>query len=165
MAGNELLKMKRHAVADGLCAQYTKRWDEASGLEDMVAMATDANGMDFMARSFAFGWGMSPDYTVATFGPYINGARVFQHEGYTGEIWCGVPRARIEQRATTTLVACCDEAEVTVKKYRVCHLLVSGAGTVRIKCDGRAYIRVYGDAEVDVTGGGAWAMKRITTDD
>lgn len=143
--GDDLLSMKRYALAHGLCGRYAGLWDNASSPKDLVDMASDANGMSFMAEGFADGWCPPEEYVVRNFGDFINGAYVSRHKGYTGEIWCGERSGRyVDASAASVLVAHCDMTLV-VPARKVCAVYVSGVSDVLVDCDGTAFVKVYGD--------------------
>lgn len=70
---NELLTLKRNALRLGLCGEYKGKWDSAASKRELVNMALDSNGIEFMADSIAFGWGLSKDYLLKEFGEFANG--------------------------------------------------------------------------------------------
>jgi len=52
---NELLTLKHNALRLGLCGEYKGKWDSAASKRELVNMALDSNGIEFMADSIAFG--------------------------------------------------------------------------------------------------------------
>lgn len=139
---NELLTLKRNAVLLGLCDRYKTEWNEAKDKKDLVDMALDANGVEFMAKSVAEGWGLSKDYILDNFGDYVNGSYVRDKGGYTSEIYVGYG-GDILQRATLNLLVGCDTS-VLVPEGSMCKIYVCGMSDVRIKCVGKCYVYVYG---------------------
>ena len=139
---NELLTLKRNAVMLGLCGKYKAEWDEAKGKKDLVDMALDANGVEFMAKSVAEGWGLSKDYILDNFGDYVNGKYVRDKDGYTSEIYVGYG-GDILQRATLNLFVRCNTS-ILVPEGSVCKIYVCGVSNVRINCAGKCYVYVYG---------------------
>ena len=160
---NELLNMKRYALAHGLCGVYTDAWDKVESIKGLVDLASDANGMPFMAEGVAFGWCPSEQYIKRVFADYINGSYISKHKGYTGEIWYGERSEKTFMvRTTSVLVAFCD-VSIIVPKGVVCRIHVAGKGEVSVKCEGVAYIDVYGsDAELFVSGSGKTRVSHIT---
>ena len=53
---NELLTLKRNAIRLGLCGEYKWKWDYAASKRELVNMARDSNGIEFMDDYIAFGW-------------------------------------------------------------------------------------------------------------
>lgn len=91
---NNLLDFKRNAIMLGLCAEYKEEWDSCRTKEDLVKLATDSNGIAFLADSFSFGWGVSVDYLLKEFKDYISDwteNKPIRHSknglGYTSEIY------------------------------------------------------------------------------
>ena len=161
--GNELLRMKRYALAHGLCGAYTDMWDGAESVKALVDMASDANGLKFMAEGAASGWGLPEEYVRGVFAGYINGSYISKHKGYTSEIWYGErSHGTFTVRTTSVLVAFCD-VSIIVPKRVVCRIHVAGRGEVSVRCEGVAYIDVYGgDAELSVSGSGKAKVSHIT---
>ena len=139
---NELLTLKRNAVMLGLCDRYKAEWDEAKDKKDLVDLALDANGVEFMAKSVAEGWGVSKDYILDNFGDYVNGKYVREKGGYTSELYVGYGGDNL-QRATLNLFVGCDTS-ILVPEGSVCKIYVCGRSNVRLKCAGKCYVYMYG---------------------
>jgi len=141
---NELLEYKCNAKRLGICEPYLKRWNEATSKEDLMNIALDINGVDFLAISTAEGWGLPVDYIKQNFGNYINGKWQRQGRGYTSELYVGY-KASITQRSTITLLIGCN-CKFYTPKYHVCSLFVSGKSHVTVCGRGKCTVTTYGDA-------------------
>ena len=86
---NELLTLKRNALRLGLCGEYKGKWDSAASKRELINMALDSNGIEFMADSIAFGWGLSKEYLLKEFGEFANGFYQCNEHGYTSEMYIG----------------------------------------------------------------------------
>lgn len=139
---NELLTLKRNAVMLGLCDEYKAEWNEAKDKKNLVDMALDANGVEFMAKSVAEGWGLSKDYILGNFGDYVNEGYVRDKGGYTSKLYVDYG-GDIFQPATLNLLIGCNTS-VLVPEYSVCKIYVCGMSNVRINCAGKCYVYVYG---------------------
>ncbi len=149
-----LITFKRNAERLGLCAEYKGYWDGARDKRDLMDMALDANGVEFLCESVTDGWGVTPEYIRDNFGGYINGGYVRRRDGYTSELLCGFRGGEFEQRSTiTTLIAC--ETEVVVPICCICKIYVCGGSKITLLCDGVCELYVYGgDNEITVCGCG-----------
>lgn len=153
----ELNRAKYYALSKGLCGEYRERWDNASGLEDLFALGTDANGAGFLCEALSQSWGWTPGFILRVFGGLLNGRHRCVHgSGYTSEAWClceeeGIDE--VEAGATLTVLLSCHGVRVHVPSGRVCQLHVGGGCDVDVVCDGRCRLYVYGAGNaVRVTG-------------
>lgn len=154
--------MKEYALRHGLCGEYTKMWDDAKDVEQLMMMATDANGLPFLAEAFADGWGVSEKVAIRMFGDYINGRWQAQHNGYTSEIWIGVRTGeKIVARSTAMLIDDC-AISVDIPARSVRKVLISGDSNVTITCMGVGRVQVYGkNAVANVNGHGRCDVEYI----
>lgn len=139
----DLLTLKRNAILLGLCGQYGKRWDGCSSKRDLVNMALDGNGIEFMADSIAFGWGLSKEYLQREFGDFMNGNYQCIEKGYTSEMYIGVSGV-VCARSTLLLVGYCNDFKVVVPKNMACRIYMCGGSKVNIENRGHAEIYEYG---------------------
>lgn len=70
---NELLRFKKNAIRLGLCDEYKCKWDSCKSLKDLMDIALSANGIEFIADSVSFGWGMDTGSLANDFHDYVNG--------------------------------------------------------------------------------------------
>lgn len=157
---SEILRMKRSAVALGLCGRYRSGWDSAVSREDLVRLALDANGAAFLADAMAFGWGLTEEFIIREFGPYINGRHVVAQDGYTSEMYVGHVGA---VKARTTLIFCagCD-ISLEVDKLSACEIYCVRT-KMRAACDGFCTINEYGDGNgISVSGTGKVRIRPVT---
>ena len=73
MSKNELLNLKRNALMLGLCGEYKDRWDKCSNKKELIDLALDSNGVEFIADAITFGWGCSQEFLLNEFADFING--------------------------------------------------------------------------------------------
>lgn len=140
----DLLQFKRNATFLGLCGEYKKKWDACGDKRALVGMALDSNGVEFMADSIAFGWGLSRDFLLKEFGEYANGAYQCHERGYTSEMYIGA-RGELTARSTILLVAYCDDLRIEVPERFACRVYVCGGSKVEIRNLGATELFVYGD--------------------
>ena len=139
----DLLTLKRNSLMMGLCEKYKHKWDLCTTKRQLIDLALDSNGVEFMADSIAFGWGLGKDYIVNEFAEFINGSYVRDKDGYTSEFYVGA-RGVIELRSTMLLVAYCDGLEIKIPKGSAGRIYVCGGSKIRIENYGYVDILEYG---------------------
>lgn len=139
----KLLQFKRNAVFLGLCDEYKKKWDACGDKQALVDMALDSNGVEFMADSIAFGWGLSKDFLLKEFGDFTNGKYQCHKNGYTSEMYIGA-HGVIEVKSTLILVAYCTGIKICIPEHMACKVYICGGSNVCIENQGRAEIYVFG---------------------
>lgn len=144
MESKNLLELKRKSMSLGLCEIYKKKWDECESKKELIDMALDANGIEYLADFFSFGWGLSPEYILKEFHDYINGAYQRSSNGYTGELFV-LNKKTISVRSTLNLLVECD-CTVIVPASVVCKIYVCG-GSVTIENHGVVDVFCYGDTK------------------
>lgn len=145
----DLLTLKRNALMMGLCGQYKDKWNGCANKRQLVDMALDSNGIEFMADSIAFSWGLSKDYLLREFGEFMNGFYQCREKGYTSEMYIGA-HGVISVKSTLILVGYCDDLEIEIPEHSVCRIYVCGSSKVRIENKGRCELYEYGaDNKVD----------------
>ena len=142
---NELLKLKRNAVILGLCGQYKSIWDGCKSKKDLIDTAIDANGIEFMADSIAFDWGLSKEFILSEFGEYINGKYQRMRDGYSSELYVGAESNTISVRSTLNLFAYCDGVTTFVPNGCFCRIYLVKCHNAHIKNDGKFELVVYGE--------------------
>lgn len=139
----DLLTLKRNAILLGLCDQYRGKWDACKSKRELVDLALDSNGVEFMADSMAFGWGLGKDYLLREFGEWMNGFYISREGGYTSEMYVGA-HGVLNTRSALLLVAYCGGLEIIVPEHHVCRIYVCGGSKARIECLGDAEVVEYG---------------------
>lgn len=140
---NELITLKRNAMMLGLCGVYKDKWDEAKSRHDLFKLSMDANGVEFMADGFAFGWGLTKEFVLREFGVCINGRSFCEYDGYDSEMFVGFS-GDITLRTTITLVVGCDNLDIHVRDFNVNKLYVCGGSNIRVICNGVCLLKSYG---------------------
>ena len=156
----ELLRLKEYAAGHGLCGRYREMWDAAADGRMLADMALDANGALFIGEAFASGW-LTEELVCGQFGRFVNGGYVRRGDGYTSALWCGEKDIRLVLEETQTCVACCTGV-VRVPAGRVRRLLVTGGSHLKVRCEGRLDLVLFGDVRADVekVGDGRCRMRR-----
>lgn len=145
---NELLTLKRNALVLGLCGDYKKRWDSSMSKEDLVNMALDANGCEFITDACTFGWGggFSPSYIKSTFGDYINGKYRRDKDGYTSMLYaCHTGSIKLE--STILILLGCD-TDVIIPPYAFSKVYVGSGSSVRFHGHGKLMVFSYGNNNI-----------------
>lgn len=158
---NELLRFKRTARGLGMCERYKAKWDAAETKADIMRIATDVNGMEFLAGAMAFGWGLSPSYIADVFGDYINGAMVIGQDGYTSEMFVGLADMQSDARATATIYIAC-HGVITVCRNCLRRIYVCANSDVLIENDGICELYSYGENTVKTAGNGIFRREYVT---
>lgn len=146
---SELLALKGKAREYGLCDKYKVKWDGCRSKRDLVDTALDSNGIDFMADSIAFGWGLSKEYLLNNFGEFSNGFYQRTKDGYTSEMYVGA-HGVVTLKSTLTLVAYCEDLEIVVPEHFIGQVYVCGGSNVRIENQGNVELYEYGTNNVDI---------------
>jgi hypothetical protein len=135
----------------GLCQEYTDKVDKAKSKKAFMDICLDANGMPWVARSIAKGWGLTAEYICREYAPFNNGKYVRDMDGYTSAMYCldgkGDDIAAI--RATTTALIAIDFiGTIYIPKNRICEMHLVNCKCY-IKGDGKANVYIYGeDADI-----------------
>lgn len=157
-----ILQFKRNSMLLGLCDEYKKRWDACNTKEELIKLALDANGVEFMADSIAFGWGLSKEYLLEEFGEYANGKYQCQQRGYTSEMYIDA-HGVIEAKSTLILIACCEDLKIIIPEYMVCQIFVCGGTKISISGQGKADLVVYGEGNrIDASPNSKITRKDVT---
>ena len=132
-----ILELKRKALAMGLCGDYKGMWDNSTTQKDLVDMAADINGADFLCASVAKGWGLTKDFLLSNFNGLINGgyiAKCGKDNGYTSEIYIG-HNGDITVR-TTILIVLYSDVIIHVPVNHVCRIFAAGNTNISVECNG-----------------------------
>lgn len=149
---NELLTLKRNAKMLGLCGVYADRWDEAQDKEELVRLATDANGVEFLCDGVAFGWGLTAEFIKANFAKYINGYTINNPKGYTSQLYVNETSPIITVEATITAFIGCN-CGIVVPQYSIAKIYVAGKSKIDLHNNGECYVYCYGDdSKIDFHG-------------
>lgn len=87
----------------GLCGQYKTMWDACASKKELIDLALDSNGVEFLADAITFGWGCSQEFLLKEFSDFINGKYQRRKDGYTSELYVE-PHGVIEFRSTITVI-------------------------------------------------------------
>lgn len=142
-----ILEVKRKAMGMGLCGDYKNRWDNAKSNLDLIGLASDMNGADFVCSSITKKWGVDCDFIKSHFMPYINGNHTHEHKGYKSAIYVDYT-GDIECRVTI-LIVLFSKCIIHIPKGHYCHIFIAGESSdVKLMSDGYAKIHKY-DGKVE----------------
>ncbi len=149
-----LLDFKRNAESHNVCGKYKQKWDKAENLEELMKVALDIQGIEYLSKSISEGWGLSPEYISHHFRKYINGEYLHTSEkGYTSEMICNF-QGEVTIKATNTILID-SECIVNIPQGHLCNLYVTGKSSIVIfNEDGYAHVIQYGDTSVEIQGNG-----------
>lgn len=139
----DLKSFRENATKDGLCIEYAEKWDTRKSNKQIMDLALEAKGVDYVCDAIAKGWGISPDYIKNRFGSYINGKYIFDNGAYDSEMYCGYS-GKIKCRTTLLTLIDCD-VEVEVPEYYLCEIYATGHTNIRLTGRGRAAMVCYGE--------------------
>lgn len=158
---DSVLDYKRYAANHGICSAYKAKWDDVQDKKSLVDLSLDAQGMCFMAGSYAEGWGLSTKCLTTDFAGFINGKYLASYEkalNYTGEMYVRYD-GEVHPRATQTLFIDCDSV-VRVGENDVCIIMLTGKTHIKLFCEGVCIVYHFGDAtSVEVFGKGRVRQK------
>lgn len=148
----DLLGLKRNALSLGLCGEYKDLWNNCKSKKELVNLALDANGIEFMADSIAFGWGLSAEYLQREFSEYANENYTAIERGYTSKMFLNVNNGKIKPCSTLSLIVGCN-CTIELSEGFVGKIYVCGGSDVNIvECvESECELYVYGlDNKVSV---------------
>ena len=134
---SDILALKRNALRLGLCGEYKAKWDGARDREDLMDIALDSNGVEWICQMANMGV-LSKETVLSDFGEYINGKYVRKKGGYTSELYAYY-NGTITMR-TTLLVVMGGDVEVIVPEYHVVRIYVCCGAKVRVTGKGEAEV-------------------------
>lgn len=149
---NTLSELKRRSLALGLCDRYRGEWDACASDRELFDMATDINGLGYIADATTFRWGGSfdTDYIARRFAGYINGAYRRDKDGYSTALYCNHEGTI---RVGTTVVCILGCKGTVIVPYGSYASIIVGAGSdIHIISMGKVSdLTIYGEAKVSGT--------------
>lgn len=137
-----ILEVKRKAIIMGLCGEYRTKWDNAKTNKDLIAMASDLNGADFVCSSISRHWGVDDEFIKKHFSAYINGSYTHEHKGYKSAIYVDY-KEEIECRVTI-LIVLYSKCTIHIPRGHYCHIFIAGENSdIRLISDGYAKVHKY----------------------
>ena len=159
MSKNELLNLKRNALMLGLCGEYKDRWDKCSNKKELIDLALDSNGVEFLADAITFGWGCSQEFLLNEFADFINGRYQRKKNGYTSELYVHLKGTIILQSTITLVVG--GDADIIVPDNFVGKLYICGGSHLIFSHNrGELELYVYGDSNVKEKSGTSLKVNR-----
>lgn len=149
------------AEKHGLCAEYAALWDKAKTTEELQKLALDMQGLEFLAKAYAEGWGVPLEYVRTIFPEIATGNAVGKHENYTTQMFFGRTENIMAKEDVILLVNC--KCAVIIGDNDVKTVMVSGDSDVTIINDnGYCSICTYGSrSRVKRSGCGDFRERRI----
>lgn len=149
-----LVQFKRNAEKHAVCTEYKQRWDAATDTREVLDVALDIQGIEYVSNAIAEGWGISPEYVTRTFRDLINGK--YEHvsqKGYTSQLYCQY-EGEIDVRCTNLQVID-SHCVVNIPDGHICNLYVTGDSSVAVfNENGYAHVILYGNSEAVANGNG-----------
>jgi hypothetical protein len=139
----DLKQFRENARLDGLCAEYTEKWDSCQSKKQLMDMCLGVKGLDYICDAVAKGWGISPSILAEKFKNYINGRYVFNNGVYTTKMYCLYDG---EINCDTTAVSIIESnANVIVPKNALVEIYLTGKTNITLGGLGRCVLIIYGD--------------------
>lgn len=139
---SDLLRFKKEAIDKGLCKEYRDKWDRAKSKKDLIDIALDANGIEYMAEMLSGEWGLTPEYICEEFAEYINGAYTRGKDGYKTAMYVKY-EGEIIASCTAYLIVSCD-VDIKIPENCVCRIFVCADSNVIVDCEGDCEVYYYG---------------------
>lgn len=98
-----LEQFKENAKRQGIC-EMLNDWDSAKSKKQLMDIALSIRGIEYLTRSIAEGWGISPSVIEEEFAPFLNGGYKRYANGYSSSVYCGYRGDTIKIDTTVTLV-------------------------------------------------------------
>lgn len=156
----DLNKFRENASEQNLCSEYSSKWNDRLSRKQLVDLALDSKGADYVCDAIAKGWGVSPEFISTKLSAYINGNYMSNQNGYTSKMYCGYNGHVFAN--TTLIVLINSDVTVEVPDYSICEIYCTGKVNVRTTGKGRSVFICYGnEADVTITNIGDVNMKRI----
>jgi len=140
---NELLDFKKRAISHGVCDKYGAEWDAAENRKDLIDVALSAQGIEYVAKSIADGWGVSATYLARDFKGYVNGGYRRDKDGYSSEMYASFDGTLTARSTMLLLVGC--KCEVHVPHGMATQLYLCGGSKIKIRNEGYCAVYVYAD--------------------
>jgi hypothetical protein len=134
-----------NAQIEGICERYSKSVINCGSKKQLMDIALDVNGADYLCTAIAEGWGISPSEISKRFAPYVNGRYILDNGKYTSAMYCQY-NGSIECKTTLlTLVEC--NIEVEVPQGHICEIYICGNCNIKLNGKGRVLLASYGNLD------------------
>ena len=97
-----LEQFKENAQKHGIC-EMLDDWNRAKSKKQLMDIALNVRGIEYLSESIAQGWGISPDVIAKDFQMFNNGKYTY-NKGYTSQMYCLPPEDEIHISTTVALV-------------------------------------------------------------
>lgn len=149
-----ILDLKRGALENGLCGEYTAKWDKAQSKRDLADIGLDINGMRFVSATSAKNtWGLSPKYITENFSDFINGKYIRKKDGYTSEVYVQY-HGDITVRSTAIMIIQCD-CEVFIPRNHIAEIYVTCESHIQIHAEGICTVFKFDESTIKYNGTGS----------
>lgn len=154
-------KFRADAEKHGLCAKYAVLWNKAKTVEELQELALDMQGLEFIAKAYAEGWGLPLEYARTVFPEIVTGKAVGRHDNYTTQMFFEREENIMAKEDVILLVNC--KCAVIIGDNDVKTIMVSGDSDITVINDtGYCSICIYGSlGKVRRSGCGDFHERRI----
>ena len=122
----ELEEFKKQCEGQGLCDPYTKAWMEAETKEELMALATDINGMPYimeaMTRDYA---NLDKKFVLKEFGEFINNGYSIPQQGFTSVFYIDPIESEIKLK--DTVCGLFDYNGKVILDHHICHIYTNSS--------------------------------------
>lgn len=160
----DLRQFRENARKDGLCSEYSQKWDNCSSKKQIMDMCLGVKGVDYLCDAYAKGWGISASELNTKFNPFINGKYKFNNGKYTSALYCRYNGTIMAETTLLTFVDC--DVCVNVPRFNICKIYATGKTKIKLIGDGECIVVAYGKEEdVVVTSDTRIRYKRLQKKD
>lgn len=121
-----LEQFKANAQSHGIC-EMLDDWNNAKSKKQLMDVALNVRGMQYISEAIAQGWGVSPEIITKDFSPFNNGRYVY-NDGYTSTMYCQSPEDEIKIGTTTALII--DYDKTIIVDRPICELYLVNCNVI-----------------------------------
>lgn len=141
--GIGIVQFHNNAKEQGICEEFEERWKKSHTKKELVDMALDVKGADYLCDAIAKGWGIDSYEIKDKFSQFINGTYKPRMKGYTSEMYCCYKGAIL---AETTLITVIDSVmTINIPQYHICEIFATGKCKLEIIGEGQCTVVAYGE--------------------
>lgn len=156
----DLDKFRENAASQNLCSEYLSKWNDRLSRKQLVDLALDSKGADYVCDAIAKGWGVSPEFISTKLSAYINGKYISQKDGYDSALYCCY-KGNIIANTTIIILIDCD-VEIDIPENHICKIYCSSKCDIVVMGHGDCFFICYGnDEDVTIEYSGLGKYKRV----
>lgn len=152
---DRLFEYFKSALKGGLCSEYKNLWAKAKGdYEQLARLGMQQQAFPHLA-SFAYaGNGLTKDYVLDVFKPFINGYTAIDVDGadggYKTQMWAGHDGLLYVSKADVVEMLWCNISDMSIRTGKAVKMYVACGSKVNLSCDGYNNITllVFDESEV-----------------